>query len=164
MLRSRKNASTRWRMFLPPNDESVRFGDPCGLVQPQDTDDAALVNRAMDPLQQPDHGVRLPDLRELVARDLHRLQDLVGLVWREQAMLGDELVFEDVKPQEGASRSLFPLSHAAVRAGPRGLSRPPARRAKAFSNPGPPGFSPDPFESVKSQMLFLGTACTTRPT
>src|SRR3972149_10582853 len=95
----------------------------------------------MDPLEEPDHGIRLADLRQLVPRDLQALQDFVGLLLGQQPMFGDEYVVKRVEPQGWACRSCSPRSHAAVRAGPRGFSKPP-RRAKAFSHPGPPGFLP----------------------
>src|SRR2546427_5313118 len=164
MLRSWKNASTRSRIALPPDDEAVRLGDAGGLVQPQHAEDAALLDRPVDPLEHADHRVRLPDLRELVPRHAEPLEDGLRFLGGQQSVLRDQFVFEHVKSQGGASGSWYSLSHVAARAGPRGFSKPPPRSAEAFSNPGPPGFLPVLDGPVKSQMLFLGTACTTRPT
>src|SRR3990170_8232311 len=142
MLRSAKNASTSSRMPSPLDHETIRFRHTGGLGQPEDADDPPLLDGAVDLLEDADHGVRPPDLRELVLRHLQLREHRFGLLGGQQPVLRDEFVLEHVEPQGGL---LLCSSAPACRAagGPAGTFEASAGTTRgAFSNPGPPGFFP----------------------
>src|SRR5207249_7239333 len=87
MERSRKNASIRSRMSSPPDHQTVGFRHAGRAAHARHPDDPALLDRSFDLLEDLDHGVTLPDLRELVPCDLQGLQDPVCLFLRDQPML-----------------------------------------------------------------------------
>src|SRR3990170_736061 len=84
---------------LPPDDEAVRFGHARGAAHAGDSDDPALINRALDPLEELDHRVAPPDLRQLVSGNPQGLQDPLRLFLGNEAVLGYELMLHHVDPQ-----------------------------------------------------------------
>src|SRR2546426_431912 len=72
---------------LPPDDEAISLRHARGPAHPCDTDDPAFLDGPLDLLEDLDHGIALPNLRELVSRDLHRLQNPLRLFLRHEAML-----------------------------------------------------------------------------
>src|SRR2546430_16629020 len=89
------------RMLLPPDDETICLGHARGAAHSLDADDAALGDGPLDFFEDLNDGIALPNLRELVPRDLQCLQDAVCLFLREEAMFWYELMLQDVKPQGG---------------------------------------------------------------
>src|SRR6059036_3633718 len=72
---------------LPPDDEAIRLRHTRGPAHPRHADDPAFLDGPLDLLEDLDHGIALPNLRELVSRNLHRLQDPLRLFLRHEAML-----------------------------------------------------------------------------
>src|SRR2546425_9056616 len=72
---------------LPPDDEAISRRHARGPAHPCDADDPAFLDGPLDLLEDLDHGIALPNLRELVSRDLHRLQNPLRLFLRHEAML-----------------------------------------------------------------------------
>src|SRR3989475_4489350 len=72
---------------LPPDDEAISLRHARGAAHPRDADDPAFLDGPLDLLEDLDHGIALPNLRELVSRDLHRLQNPLRLFLRHEAML-----------------------------------------------------------------------------
>src|SRR5437667_11670715 len=133
------------RMFLPPNYEPICLGYPGRPAHPRHADDPPLLDRTLDLLEHLNDRIALPDLRQLIPRDLEGLQDPIRVFLRDEPMLWDQLVLQYVKPQGGASLGVRPCStwHVtaqAVRA--RGDFRGLRAVRRARSNPGPPGFFP----------------------
>ena len=113
---------------LPPDDQPVCLAHACGPAHPDHADDATFVDRALHLLQHLDHGVRLPDLRKLVLRDLQGLENSLRLFLRDEPMLWYELMLQHVKPQGRSSLGALVspgMSFATSRTGPRGLSGTP---------------------------------------
>src|SRR5256714_8728787 len=131
---------------LPPNHETICLRYAGRPAHPRHADDAALLDRPLNLLEDLDHRIALANLRELVSRDLQRLEYAIGVFLGDEPMLWDQLVLQYVKPQGGASLGDRPFStwHVirarAVRA--RGDFRGPRAVRRARSNPGPPGFFP----------------------
>src|SRR2546430_7935492 len=72
---------------LPPDDEAIRLRHTRGPAHPRHADDPAFLDGPLDFLEDLDHGIALPNLPELVSRNLHRLQDPLRLFLRHEAML-----------------------------------------------------------------------------
>src|SRR5436309_3389857 len=72
---------------LPPDDEAISLRHTRGPAHPRHANDPAFLDGPLDLLEDLDHGIALPNLRELVSRDLHRLQDPLRLFLRHEAML-----------------------------------------------------------------------------
>src|SRR3989441_537519 len=72
---------------LPPDDEAIGLRHARGPAHPRHANDPAFLDGPLDLLEDLDHGIALPNLRELVSRDLHRLQNPLRLFLRHEAML-----------------------------------------------------------------------------
>src|SRR5437667_5324271 len=96
------------RIFLPPNYEPICLGHAGRPAHPRDADDPPLLNRTLDLLEHLDHRIALPDLRQLVPRDLEGLQDPIRVFLRDEPVLWDSLVLQYVKPQGEASLGVLP--------------------------------------------------------
>src|SRR2546422_492429 len=72
---------------LPPDDEAIGLRHARGPAHPRHADDPAFLDGPLDLLEDLDHGIALPTLRELASRDLHRLQNPLRLFLRHEAML-----------------------------------------------------------------------------
>src|SRR5207244_5985221 len=84
---------------LPPDDEAIGLRHARGPAHPRDADDPAFLDGPLDLLEALDHGIALPNLRELVSRDVHRFQDPRRLFLRHEAILWYYLMLEHVKPK-----------------------------------------------------------------
>src|SRR5947208_2519254 len=62
------------RMFLPPNYEPICLGHPGRPAHPRHADDPSLLDRTLDLLEHLNDRIALPDLRQLIPRDLEGLQ------------------------------------------------------------------------------------------
>src|SRR6266487_2996200 len=146
---------------LPPDHQSVRFRNACRAAHPNHADDSPLADGPFDLLEHLDHRIALPDLRELVPRDLQRLQNAIRLFLRDEPMLWNELMLQYVKPQGRSSlgdRFAPGMSRAREPYGPAGTFGASARSAGPVRTPDHPVSSRSPVrEAAKSRMLFLGT-------
>src|SRR5881398_3728066 len=140
--KSRKNASMSSRMFLPPNYEPICLGHPGRPAHPRHADDPSLLDRTLDLLEHLNDRIALPDLRQLIPRDLEGLQDPIRVFLRDEPMLWDQLVLQYVKPQGGASLGVRPCStwHVTARKpyGPAGTFGASARSAGPVRTPDHP--------------------------
>src|SRR5256886_58320 len=150
---------------LPPNHETICLRYAGRPAHPRHADDAALLDRPLNLLEDLDHRIALANLRELVSRDLQRLQYAIGVFLGDEPMLWDQLVLQYVKPQGGPpwATDRFPpgMSSAREPCGPAGTFGAPARSAGPVRTPDHPvSFRPPVRGAVKSRMLFLGTVCS----
>src|SRR2546426_9868363 len=84
---------------LPPNDEPICLRHARGPAHPRDAHDPAFLDGPLDFLEDLDHGIALPGLRELISDDLHPLQYSLGLFLSHEAVLWNQLLLHSVKPQ-----------------------------------------------------------------
>src|SRR5207249_10043362 len=96
------------RMFLPPNYEPICLGHPGRPAPPRHADDPPLLDRTLDLLEHLNDRIALPNLRQLIPRDLEGLQEPIRVFLPDDRTLWSQLVLQYVKPQGVSSLGARP--------------------------------------------------------